>query len=221
MFLECNSAKSLRLWKLFPVLLSACIARAAAKQAVRLCNTLDKFVLNKNTKCPIDDHCHRHCREDLRIINVCIEFPMHSWCLWRIIGFLSFLAPSAFFPLLWVKPSKNRRKRKEPILKKWPRRKKMTIMTSKEEEEAKKPKILQKHKDSLSLILETLAGGGLWQLWRGRHNIGSPTLSGTNCGTGWTVVGEDLSGNQIPSTTSLRGEFCVFLLSFEPFVILV
>ena len=43
---------------------------------------------------------------------------MHSWCLWRKIGFLSFLASSAFFPLLWVKPSKNRRKRKEPIQKK-------------------------------------------------------------------------------------------------------
>ena len=70
---------------------------------------------NKNTKCPIDAHCHRHCRKDLRIINVCKEFPMHSWCLWRIIGFLSFLASSAFFPLLWVKPSKNRRKQKEPI----------------------------------------------------------------------------------------------------------
>ena len=44
-------------------------------------HTISFSSLNKNTKCPIDAHCHRHCREDLRIINVCIEFPMHSWCL--------------------------------------------------------------------------------------------------------------------------------------------
>ena len=63
----------------------------------------------------VDAHCHRHCRKDLRIINVCIKFPLHSWCLWSIIGFLSFLASSDFFPLLWVKPNKNMRKQREPI----------------------------------------------------------------------------------------------------------
>ena len=28
---------------------------------------------NKNTKCPIDAHCHRHCRRDPRITKYCIE----------------------------------------------------------------------------------------------------------------------------------------------------
>ena len=28
---------------------------------------------NKNTKCPIDAHCHRHCRKDPRITKDCIE----------------------------------------------------------------------------------------------------------------------------------------------------
>ena len=28
---------------------------------------------NKNTKCPIDAHCHRHCRRDPRIAKNCIE----------------------------------------------------------------------------------------------------------------------------------------------------
>ena len=28
---------------------------------------------NKNTKCPIDAHCHRHCRRDPRITKDCIE----------------------------------------------------------------------------------------------------------------------------------------------------
>ena len=27
-----------------------------------------KMCRNKNTKCPIDAHCHRHCRKDLRIL---------------------------------------------------------------------------------------------------------------------------------------------------------
>ena len=30
-------------------------------------------VINKNTKCPIDAHCHRHCRRDPRITKDCIE----------------------------------------------------------------------------------------------------------------------------------------------------
>ena len=30
-------------------------------------------VNNKNTKCPIDAHCHRHCRRDPRITKYCIE----------------------------------------------------------------------------------------------------------------------------------------------------
>ena len=29
--------------------------------------------INKNTKCPIDAHCHRHCRRDPRITKNCIE----------------------------------------------------------------------------------------------------------------------------------------------------
>ena len=29
--------------------------------------------MNKNTKCPIDAHCHRHCRRDPRITKDCIE----------------------------------------------------------------------------------------------------------------------------------------------------
>ena len=28
---------------------------------------LRKKIINKNTKCPIDAHCHRHCRRDPRI----------------------------------------------------------------------------------------------------------------------------------------------------------
>ena len=30
--------------------------------------------INKNTKCPTDAHCHRHCRRDPRITKDCIEF---------------------------------------------------------------------------------------------------------------------------------------------------
>ena len=34
---------------------------------------LDYFSTNKNTKCPIDSHCHRNCRQDLRVTKDCIE----------------------------------------------------------------------------------------------------------------------------------------------------
>ena len=68
-----------------------------------------------------------------------------------------------------------------------------------------------------SRILETLAAGGLWQLWRARHIIGSHTLSATNCGIGLIVLGEVLWGSQTPSMTSLRGELSVFLLLLEHF----
>ena len=37
-------------------------------------NNLD-LRLNTNTKCPIDAHCHRHCRKDPKITKDCIEFP--------------------------------------------------------------------------------------------------------------------------------------------------
>ena len=39
------------------------------------------FCYNKNTKCPIDAHCHRHCRRDPRITNDCIELGLgsHIW----------------------------------------------------------------------------------------------------------------------------------------------
>ena len=33
---------------------------------------------NKNTKCPIDAHCHRHCRKDVRITEEHNEFNMNS-----------------------------------------------------------------------------------------------------------------------------------------------
>ena len=37
-----------------------------------------KVSKNKNTKCPIDAHCHRHCRKDLRITEDYLEFNMNS-----------------------------------------------------------------------------------------------------------------------------------------------
>ena len=51
---------------------------------------------NKNTKCPIDAHCHRHRRKDLRFTKDCIEFTMNSRCFWKIFGLSDFLASSAF-----------------------------------------------------------------------------------------------------------------------------
>ena len=32
-----------------------------------------QLLFNKNTKCPIDAHCHRHCRRDPRITKDCIK----------------------------------------------------------------------------------------------------------------------------------------------------
>ena len=54
------------------------------------------LISNKNTKCPIDAHCHRHRRKDLRFTKDCIEFLMNFRCFGRIFGLLHFLAFSAF-----------------------------------------------------------------------------------------------------------------------------
>ena len=42
---------------------------------------------NKNTKCPIDAHCHRHCRKDLRITEDYLEFNMNSEIRFYKFGF--------------------------------------------------------------------------------------------------------------------------------------
>ena len=72
-----------------------------------------------------------------------------------------------------------------------------------------------------SPTLETLGAGGLLQLLLVRHNIGSPTLSGTKTGTELTVLGEDLWGCRTHSMISQQGEHYVLLLSVEIFVIIV
>ena len=41
---------------------------------------------NKNTKCPIDAHCHRHCRKDPRITKDCIEV-LQVLSFWVFIDF--------------------------------------------------------------------------------------------------------------------------------------
>ena len=55
--------------------------------------------VNKNITCPMNAHCHRHCRKDLRITKNCIEF---SWILGLLdnlpILFISFSSIS----LLWM-----------------------------------------------------------------------------------------------------------------------
>ena len=43
-------------------------------------------VQNKNTKCPIDAHCHRHCRKDPRITKDCIEV-LQVLSFWVFIDF--------------------------------------------------------------------------------------------------------------------------------------
>ena len=72
-----------------------------------------------------------------------------------------------------------------------------------------------------SPTLETLGAGELLQLLLVRHNIGSPTLSGTKTGTELTVLGEDLWGCRTHSMISQQGEHYVLLLSVEIFVIIV
>ena len=39
------------------------------------------FCMNKNTKCPIDAHCHRHCRRDPRIAEKFCKFWASEFCL--------------------------------------------------------------------------------------------------------------------------------------------
>ena len=41
---------------------------------------------NKNTKCPIDAHCHHHCRKDRRITKDCIEV-LQVLSFWVFIDF--------------------------------------------------------------------------------------------------------------------------------------
>ena len=55
------------------------IIAQSQQRAAKVCLSQKiSYVKNKNTKCLIDAHCHRHCRKYLRIIEDYIEFDINS-----------------------------------------------------------------------------------------------------------------------------------------------